>query len=472
MLEHDLLIPPHSIEAEQSVIGALLTDSKAFNKISDFLHPEHFYRRDHAMIYAACCDLELKGLPLDAVSLSEKLLRDDLLEQAGGLSYLATIAKNVPSTSNVAAYAKIVFNHATNRKIIEVADALRSQAFRASSEDSSVEALLNQGLSTLFEIEQSRARTEKGLSPLKPLLKQQLERLETLASQGEQDSILGVSTGLYDLDQRYNGLQAGKLYVVAGRPSMGKTTLALNWVTEVAKQGKSCAVFSMEMTNEELTQKFLASAGSLDLSRLNKPWTMEESDWAHVAQGIKGLREASIALDDTSALSPAMIRSRIRRFLHDAKADLGLVVIDYLQLMHGDKASYPNRESEISEISRTMKQLAKEFNVPIVLISQLNRSLESRPNKRPLMSDLRESGAIEQDADVILMVYREEVYSPENSECHGKAELITRKCRGGVSGTDAVQWQGNYQRFKSFDSGYEDYPESQQSVNSMEDASW
>ncbi|MDX1334253.1 MAG: replicative DNA helicase [Gammaproteobacteria bacterium] len=441
----DLKVPPHSIEAEQAVLGGLMLDNNAWDQVADRVSERDFYRHDHRQIFRAIGNLADRSQPFDVVTMSEWLENNGLIEEAGGMAYLGTLAKDTPSAANIAAYADIVREKSVLRQLIQVGTEIAEKGFNPQGEGS--KALLDEAEKRVFQIAEQGARNSQGFADMRSLLKLAVERIEILHEQD--DPITGVATGFDDLDEKTSGLQPGDLVIVAGRPSMGKTTFSMNIAEYAAvKSGKPVAVFSMEMPGEQLTNRMLSSMGRIDQHRL-RTGNLEDDDWPRLTSAVGMLSEVPMFIDDTPALTPTELRARARR-LYREHGELGLIVIDYLQLMQGGGgSSSENRAAEISEISRSLKALAKELSVPIIALSQLNRSLEQRPNKRPVMSDLRESGAIEQDADVIIFIYRDEVYN-EDSPDKGTAEIIIAKQRNGPIGTTRLTFLGKYTRFENF----------------------
>ncbi|CAA6806983.1 MAG: Replicative DNA helicase (EC [uncultured Thiotrichaceae bacterium] len=438
-----LKTPPHSIEAEQSVLGGLMLDNEAWMLVGDKLTEEDFYRQDHRLIYRSISWLADNQKPLDVITLSEWLKENEQLEDAGGLSYLATMAKDTPSAANISAYADIVREKSILRQLITVGTDIADSGYRTEGRDS--KQLLDEAEKNVFQIAEQGAKNTKSFRPLKSLIKVTLEHIEELSKQDS--AITGVSTGYTELDEMTSGLQKGDLIIVAGRPSMGKTTFSMNIAEYAAAHGKmSTAVFSLEMPAEQLTLRLLSSMGRVDQHRV-RTGQLTDEDWPRIATAVKIFAEVPMFIDDSPGLSPNEVRARARRLVRE-HGPLGLVVLDYLQLMQGNGKS-DNRTNEVSEMSRNLKALAKELNCPVIVLSQLNRSLEQRPNKRPIMSDLRESGAIEQDADVIIFIYRDEVYNPESAE-KGSAEIIIAKQRNGPIGTCRLTFLGKYTRFENF----------------------
>lgn len=438
-----LKIPPHSIEAEQSVLGGLMLDNEAWMLIGDKLTELDFYRQDHRLIYRAISTLATQQKPLDVITLSEWLKENRQLDDAGGLAYLATMAKDTPSAANIAAYADIVREKSILRQLISVGTEIADSAFNTEGRES--RELLDAAERKVFQIAEQGSRNTQSFRPLKGLMKLTLEHIEELSKLNS--TITGVSTGYTDLDEMTSGLQKGDLIIVAGRPSMGKTTFSMN-IAEYAAAHKKLpvAVFSMEMPAEQLTLRLLSSMGRVNQQNL-RTGKLSDEDWPRIATAVKIFADVPMFIDDSAALSPNEVRSRARRLVRE-HGQLGLIVLDYLQLMQGNGKS-ENRTNEVSEISRSLKALAKELSVPVIVLSQLNRSLEQRPNKRPVMSDLRESGAIEQDADVIMFVYRDEVYHPESAE-KGSAEIIIAKQRNGPIGMCRLTFLGQYTRFENY----------------------
>jgi replicative DNA helicase len=438
-----LRVPPHSIQGEQSVLGGLMLDNSAWDQVADRVGEGDFYRREHQLIFRAVAALADRSQPFDVVTLSEELERRGELEDAGGLAYLGTLAKDTPSAANIRAYADIVREHSVVRQMIRVGTGIADRAFNPEGR-TSVE-LLDEAERMVFEIAEQRSRGGDGFQPIRTLLTQAVDRIETLFEQ--EDPITGLSTGFTDFDGKTSGLQRSDLIIVAGRPSMGKTSFAMNVAENVAIQvRRPVAVFSMEMPGEALAMRMMSSLGRIDQHRV-RTGRLEEDEWPRLTSAVSMLSEAPLHIDDTPALTPTELRARARRLKREL-GDLGLVVIDYLQLMQAPGAA-ENRTNEISLISRSLKSLAKELDVPVIALSQLNRNLEQRPNKRPVMSDLRESGSIEQDADLVVFIYRDEVYN-EDSPDKGMAEIIVGKQRNGPTGTVRMAFLGQYTKFENF----------------------
>jgi len=438
-----LKIPPYSISAEQSVIGALMLDKQAWDKVADFLLEDDFYRRDHQLIYRAIKLLAEKQSPLDVITLSETLEQLGWLEECGGLAYLATLAKETPSAANIVAYAQIVREKSVLRQLISSGSDIADLAFYPQGRQT-IE-LIESAEQKVFHIADQYRRKGTGFSPIKPLLAKAIDRIEMLFQ--KDGHITGASTGFTDFDDMTSGMQPSDLVIVAGRPSMGKTTFAMNIAEHVAiKEQVPVAVFSMEMPGEQLAMRMISSLGRIDQHRV-RTGKLEDDEWPRMTSAINILAETKLYIDDTPAMTPTEVRARCRRLARENDGKLGLVVLDYLQLMQSPGSE--SRVNEISDISRSLKALAKELNVPVIALSQLNRSLEQRPNKRPIMSDLRESGAIEQDADVIVFIYRDEVYNKETTD-KGTAEIIIAKQRNGPIGTTRLTFLGQYTRFENF----------------------
>ncbi|MBB1485244.1 replicative DNA helicase [Oceanospirillum sediminis] len=436
-----LKVPPHSLEAERSVLGGMLLDNEAWDGVAERITANDFYRKDHQLIFMAMEGLAEKAQPFDVVTISEILDQKNELEQIGGLAYLAELARNTPSASNIVAYAEIVRERSTLRQLIRASNKIAENSFDTQGRTS--DELLNEAERLVFEISESRPKFG-GPEGMVSILKKTVEKIDELYKLDS--AMTGISTGFKDLDGMTSGLQPSDLVIVAGRPSMGKTTFAMNIVENVAlSQDKVVVVFSMEMPNDSLMLRMLSSLGRIDQSKV-RTGKLGDEDWPRLMSAVNLLQERPMFIDDTPALTPNEMRSRVRR-LYRENGDIGLVMIDYLQLMRVPGLS-DNRTAEISEISRSLKALAKEFNCPVIALSQLNRSLEQRPNKRPVMSDLRESGAIEQDADVIAFIYRDEVYNKEDENNKGLAEVIIGKQRNGPIGTVHLAFRGQFTRFE------------------------
>jgi len=436
--------PPHSIESEQSVLGGLMLDNDAWEKVADIITEADFYRYDHRLIYQHICKLIEQSKPADVITVAESLETSAELQTVGGLAYIGTMVQNTPSAANIKRYAEIVRERSIMRNLaqigVQITDSAYSPAGRTAAD------LLDEAEAKVFEIAEEGARGKEGFVGIQPLLKQVVERIELLYSQDNPSNVTGVASGFHDLDQKTSGFQPGDLVIVAGRPSMGKTAFSLNIAEHVALElNKPVAVFSMEMGGTQLAMRLLGSVGKLDQHKV-RTGRLADEDWPKLTHALGKLNEAPLYIDETAALNALELRARARR-LYRQYGELGLIVVDYLQLMSSTSQG-ENRATEISEISRALKGLAKELKVPVIALSQLNRSLEQRPNKRPVMSDLRESGAIEQDADVILFIYRDEVYNPDSPD-KGIAEIIIGKQRNGPIGTVDLTFLGEYTRFEN-----------------------
>ncbi len=444
--------PPHSAEAEQSIIGGLMLDNQAWDKISIKICEEDFYRTEHRILYRAIVTLAKKNQPFDVVTLLDTLKSNNALDDAGGEAYLFELANNTPSVANVSAYADIVREKSVQRQLIAVATEIADSAYHPGNRD--VPELLDFAESKVFAIAE-QTPSDGGPEVIKSILVRAVEKIDALYHSG--DSITGLATGLTDLDELTSGLQRSDLIIVAGRPSMGKTTLVMNIAEHAAiKAQKPVLVFSMEMPGDSLAMRMMSSLGRIDQHRI-RTGKLDDDDWPRVTSAVHMLSEAPLFIDDTAALSPVELRARARRLVKE-HGPLALIVVDYLQLMKVPGFKADNRTAEISEISRSLKSLAKELEVPVIALSQLNRSLEQRQDKRPVMSDLRESGAIEQDADLICFIYRDEVYN-EDSPDKGTAEVIIAKQRNGPIGKVRVAFLGKYTRFEDLAfNGYQNSP--------------
>ncbi len=435
-------VPPHSHEAERSVLGALMLDNRAWEMVSDQLTATDFYRNEHRLIYQAMEDLAKRNEPFDVLTVAETLKTKDCLDPAGGEAYLYELAQNTPSAANAAAYAKIVAERSILRSLIASGTDIVNSAFQPEGRD--IKELLDAAERRIFKIAQER---ERGTGPLliSELLARTTDKIDTLYRSGQ--SITGLATGFTDFDAMTSGLQQGDLIIIAGRPSMGKTVLGINIAEHAAiKSDKPVLVFSLEMPAEAITMRLMSSLGRIDQHRI-RTGRLNDDDWPRVTSVVSMLSEVKLFIDDTPMLSPNDIRSRARRLARE-QGELGLIVVDYLQLMRVP-GSKENRAVEVSEISRSLKAIAKELKVPLVALSQLNRSLEARTDRRPVMSDLRESGSLEQDADLIVFIYRDEVYH-EDSADKGIAEIIIRKHRNGSIGDFRLTFLGKYTRFENY----------------------
>jgi len=440
-----LKLPPHSVEAEQSVLGGLLLENDALDKIADILTANDFYRHDHRVIYEHISRLIEHSKPADIVTLAEALESTTQLAGVGGIAYLGALAQNVPGSANIRRYAEIVRERAVMRKLVEVGSSIADSAFSPQGKDAA--QLLDEAEAKIFEIAEGGSRSAQGFIDIKTILPQVADRIDQLFQRDNPTDVTGIPTGFTDLDSMTSGLQPGDLVIVAGRPSMGKTAFSLNIAENVAlNTGLPVAVFSMEMAATQLAMRMIGSVGRLDQHKM-RTGRLEDEDWVGLTTALGKLNDAPLFIDESAGLNALEVRARARR-LHRQCGKLGLIVLDYLQLMSATRSG-ENRATEISEISRSLKALAKELDVPVVALSQLNRGLEQRPNKRPVMSDLRESGAIEQDADVILFIYRDEVYNPDSQD-KGTAEIIIGKQRNGPIGTIRLTFLGEHTRFENF----------------------
>jgi len=440
-----LRLPPHSLEAEQSLLGGLLIDNEALDKVADLVSVKDFYRQDHQIIYQHIHRLIERSQPADIVTVGESLESNSELNTVGGLEYLGLLAESTPTAANIRGYAQIIRERSIMRNLVEVGTDIVDNALSPQGRDA--QQLLDESESKIFQIAEAGKNDRIGFTDIKELLPQVAERIDQLFQRDNPSDVTGIPTGYKDLDMMTSGLQPGDLIIIAGRPSMGKTSLALNMCEYVSVDtGLPTAVFSMEMASTQLVSRLIGSVGKLNQHKM-RTGQLDDNDWEKLSYALGQLNEAPIFIDEGSALNPYEVRARARR-LHKQCGRLGLIVIDYLQLM-GSAGSTENRATEISEISRSLKALAKELNVPVIALSQLNRSVEQRPNKRPVMSDLRESGAIEQDADVIMFIYRDEVYNPETPD-KGIAEIILAKQRNGPVGRVKLTFLGEYTKFENY----------------------
>ena len=442
-----LKLPPHSVEAEQSVLGGLLLENDALDKIGDLLAPADFYRHDHRLIFEHISRLIEHNKPADIVTVAESLESSAELSGVGGIAYLGALAQNTPTAANIRRYAEIVRERAVMRKLVEVGSGIAESAYSPQGRDA--QQLLDEAEAKIFQIAEGGKRSSEGFVDIKILLPQVADRIDQLFQRDSQSDVTGIPTGFSDLDSMTSGLQAGDLIIVAGRPSMGKTAFSLNIAENVAMDtGKAVAVFSMEMGATQLAMRMIGSVGRLDQHKM-RTGRLEDEDWVRLTTALGRLNDAPIFIDEGAGLSSFDVRARARR-LHRQVGELGLIVIDYLQLMTAPAGRQSeNRATEVSEISRSLKALAKELNVPVIALSQLNRGLEQRTDKRPVMSDLRESGAIEQDADLILFIYRDQVYNPDSPDA-GTAEIIVAKQRNGPIGKVRLTFLGEHTRFENF----------------------
>ena len=438
----NLKVPPHSIEAEQAVLGGLLLSSRAWDMVADVITETDFYREDHRLMFRAIHELSDGGKPCDAVTVTEWFESHGKVEQVDGGAYISQLASNTPSAANVKAYAQIVREKSILRQLIDVGAEITSGAFSLEGKDSS--ELLEEAERMVFAIADQGQRSGSSYVSVQDTLKEAIEKIQELHEfEGE---ITGTPTGFKDFDKLTAGLQDSDLIIIAGRPAMGKTTFAMNIAENAAiKHDVPVAVFSMEMSALQLVMRLFSSLGSIDQTRL-RTGNLDEMDWPKLTSAMNLLHKSKLFIDETPSLSPAELRARARRLKREH--DVGLIVVDYLQLM-AVPGSSENRATEIAEISRSLKAIAKELHLPVIALSQLNRALEQRPNKRPVMADLRESGAIEQDADLIVFIYRDEVYNEESPD-KGTSEIIIGKHRNGPTDTVRLAFQGRWLRFSNF----------------------
>ncbi|WP_298441376.1 replicative DNA helicase [uncultured Ferrimonas sp.] len=450
-----LKIPPHSLEAEQSVLGGLMLNSELFDQVAEKVVKEDFYSRSHQLIYDAMAKLMETGEPLDLLTVSEELSKSGHIDGVGGIPYLSDISRNTPSVANLTAYAGIVRERAVMREMIKVANEIADAGFNPEGRDSS--QLLDLAESKVFKIAEARTDANEGPETLKLVLNKTIDRIEALFNNPNSGGVTGVSTGYADLDKMTAGLQPSDLIIVAARPSMGKTTFAMNLCEQAAmNEDKPVLIFSLEMPSEQIMMRMLASLGRVDQTRI-RTGELDDDDWARVTSTMGLMMEqGKMYIDDGSGLTPTEVRSRARRIARE-HGGISMIMVDYLQLMQVPGMS-ENRTLEIAEISRSLKSLAKELECPVVALSQLNRSLEQRADKRPVNSDLRESGSIEQDADLIMFIYRDEVYHPDTAE-KGQAEIIIGKQRNGPIGRVPLTFQGRFSRFDNYSGTSYEYDE-------------
>jgi replicative DNA helicase len=443
-----LRIPPHSIEAESSVLGGLLLDNGAWDRVGDLLTDGDFYRYEHRLIYAAVGSLINATRPADVITVYEQLQNLGKAEEVGGLGYLNSLAQYVPSASNIRRYAEIVRERSILRKLVRASDEIATNAFN--TQGRAVDKILDEAEQKIFNIGEEGSRMKQGFQGMDSLVVKLLDRVQEMAD--NPNDITGVPTGFYDLDRMTSGLQAGDMIVLAARPSMGKTALAINIAEHVAlREGLPVAVFSMEMGAAQLAVRIVGSIGRIDQGHL-RTGKLTDDEWPRLTEAIEKLRNISLHIDESAGLTPSELRANARRLARQC-GKLGLIVVDYLQLMSGSSSSDENRATELGEISRGLKMLAKELQCPVIALSQLNRSVETRPDKRPMMSDLRESGAIEQDADIIMFIYRDEYYTKDACKEPGVAEIIIAKQRNGPTGTVKLAFLRNITKFESLASG-------------------
>jgi replicative DNA helicase len=443
-----LRIPPHSIEAESSVLGGLLLDNSAWDRVNDLLAEGDFYRYEHRLVYAALSALVSASKPADVITVFEQLQNQGKAEGVGGLAYLNSLAQYVPSAGNIRRYAEIVRERAILRKLVSASDEIATSAFNTQGRP--VATILDEAEQKVFNIGEEGSRMKRGFQAMDSLVVALLDRVQEMAD--NPNDITGVPTGFYDLDRMTAGLQPGDLIVLAARPSMGKTAFAINIAEHVAlKEGLPVAVFSMEMGASQLAVRIVGSIGRIDQSHL-RTGKLTDEEWPRLTEAIEQLRNVSLHIDETAGLTVGELRANARRLARQC-GKLGLIVVDYLQLMSGSAGNDENRATELGEISRGLKMLAKELQCPVIALSQLNRSVETRPDKRPMMSDLRESGAIEQDADIIMFIYRDDYYTKEASKEPGVAEILIAKQRNGPTGMVKLAFLKPLTRFESLASG-------------------
>ncbi len=446
-----LRVPPHSIEAESSVLGGLLLDNGAWDRVGDLLVDNDFYRHEHKLIYAAIGALINASKPADVITVNEQLQNQGKSEEMGGLGYLNSLAQYVPSASNIRRYAEIVRERSILRKLVSASDEIATNAFNPQGK--AIDRILDEAEQKIFNIGEEGSRMKQGFQSMDTLVVELLDRVQEMAD--NPNDITGVPTGFYDLDRMTSGLQPGDMVVLAARPSMGKTAFAINIAEHVAlNEGLPVAVFSMEMGASQLAVRVVGSIGRIDQGHL-RTGKLSDDEWPRLTEAIEKLRTVSLHIDETPGLTPSELRANARRLARQC-GKLGLIVVDYLQLMSGSGGSGgDNRATELGEISRGLKMLAKELQCPVIALSQLNRSVEQRTDKRPMMSDLRESGAIEQDADIIMFIYRDDYYNKDSKD-PGVAEIIIGKQRNGPTGTVRLTFLKNLTRFESLASGLSD----------------
>lgn len=447
-----LRIPPHSLEAESSVLGGLLLDNAAWDRVGDLLHDVDFYRYEHRLIYAALGALINADKPADVVTVHEHLQTQGRAQEVGGLNYLNALAQYVPSAGNIRRYAEIVRERSILRKLVTASDEIATSAFNPQGR--MVSEVLDEAERKIFQIGELGKRNQQGFQSMDKLVVNLLDRVEEMANNPH--DVTGVPTGFYDLDRRTAGLQPGDLIVLAARPSMGKTAFAINIAEHVAlNEGLPVAVFSMEMGASQLAVRIVGSIGRIDQGHL-RTGKLTDEEWPRLTDAIERLRTVSMHIDETAGLTSSELRASARRLARQC-GKLGLIVVDYLQLMSGSSNDGENRATELGEISRGLKMLARELQCPVIALSQLNRSVEQRPDKRPMMSDLRESGAIEQDADIIMFIYRDEYYTKEACKEPGVAEIIIAKQRNGPTGTVKLAFLNKLTKFESLATGNDEY---------------
>jgi replicative DNA helicase len=439
-------VPPHDEDAEQAVLGSMLTDNDAVMEAVEVLKEDAFYREDNKIIYKAILNLYSKSEPIDIITLKDELESMGKFEQVGGFEYLASLPDKVPTTANVQKYIKIVEEKSVLRNLIKTANEIIELGYNPTED---VEDIMDGAEKKIFDIMQSK--NTKSYTPIKDVLVESFTNLEKLYNQKQH--VTGVPTQFYDLDDKTAGLHGSELILVAARPAMGKTAFALNIATNAALRANvPVAIFSLEMSKDQLVNRMLCSEAMVDSNKV-RTGKLDEEDWTKLAEAIGPLSEAGVYIDDTPGISVMEIRTKCRKL--KMEKNIGLVVIDYLQLISGSNKRNGSREQEISEISRSLKVLAKELNVPVIALSQLSRAVEQRDDHRPMLSDLRESGAIEQDADIVMFLYRDDYYNKESAE-KDIAEVIIAKQRGGSTGTVKLYWMGNYTKFVNIERRFDD----------------
>ena len=439
-------VPPHDEDAEQAVLGSMLTDNDAVMAAVEVLKEDAFYREDNKIIYQAILNLYSKSEPIDIITLKDELESMGKFEQVGGFEYLASLPDKVPTTANVQKYIKIVEEKSVLRNLIKTANEIIELGYNPTED---VEDIMDGAEKKIFDIMQSK--NTKSYTPIKDVLVESFTNLEKLYNQKQH--VTGVPTQFYDFDDKTAGLHGSELILVAARPAMGKTAFALNIATNAALRANvPVAIFSLEMSKDQLVNRMLCSEAMVDSNKV-RTGKLDEEDWTKLAEAIGPLSEAGVYIDDTPGISVMEIRTKCRKL--KMEKNIGLVVIDYLQLISGSNKRNGSREQEISEISRSLKVLAKELNVPVIALSQLSRAVEQRDDHRPMLSDLRESGAIEQDADIVMFLYRDDYYNKESAE-KDIAEVIIAKQRGGSTGTVKLYWMGNYTKFVNIERRFDD----------------
>lgn len=439
-------IPPHDLEAEQAVIGSMFTDKEAVSNAVEVLKDDDFYREDNKIIYSAMLNLYSRGEPIDLITVKSELESMGKFEQVGGFEYLASLPEKVPTTANALKYIKIVEEKSALRNLIKTANDIIELGYDPTED---VEDIMEGAEKKIFNLMQDK--NQKGYSPIKDVLVESFAKLEELYN--KKQHITGVPTGFFDLDYRTAGLHGSELILIAARPAMGKSAFVLNIATNAAIRGNTpVAIFSLEMSKEQMVNRILCSEAMVDSNKV-RTGKLEDDDWGKLAEAIGPLSETGIYIDDTPGISVMEIRAKCRKL--KLEKNIGMVVIDYLQLIQGSNKKSSSREQEISEISRSLKILAKELNVPVIALSQLSRAVEQRPDHRPMLSDLRESGAIEQDADIVMFLYRDDYYN-EDSEKKNIAEVIIAKHRGGSTGTVDLGWLGSYTKFVNLEKRFDD----------------